>query len=278
MAAGYSLLDLGPSGAGKSTLLASALRAEGSGIIALAPGDDERASFSEFVDRDGFAMQGFDDADFAPSLDEWQADGHVTALKWLRERSAELRDDMREGRPPRYRVLVTDTLTAFLQLGVNKALANAEMLTPPKAMSADGASFFTAIQAYYEEFVRTCRAIKGLGPHWLASGHVSEKEAPAAASVSGTATAGKYFAPLVLGSFREKMPGFFDLVVYAGVKRDGDARRHYVLWKPDPRRPTKSRFGDLADASAFPNDWRRLRELIERCEAAKTLAAQEKRQ
>jgi hypothetical protein len=70
---------------------------------------------------------------------------------------------------------------------------------------------------------------------------------------------GDQHQPIFTGAFREEVPALFDLFFHSGVTKQG---KHYLLWKPDPSRPTKSRFGALAKGKMIKADWSGLKEKI----------------
>ena len=80
---GRTVLVQGPCGSGKSSVIRSALKYWGSGVVLMAPGNEEANSFTEFYEKEGYLLRGFNDHDFLPSLGMWKADGHQKLLRTL---------------------------------------------------------------------------------------------------------------------------------------------------------------------------------------------------
>lgn len=267
----HSILLTGPSGAGKSTFARGALVAEGSGLVLASPLDELDSYYG--LEEPAYKMRHFDDADYLPSE---AADkigiptGLRDAVRWLRLRYAEVKDDFDAGKPPRYKVLVLDTVSAIGTLATNATMAKYGRNEPPAAMSPDGAAYYTYLRQRQEELLRLARAFRGFGVHLIALSHVTEtdvKDTMVAKVADGTS---RMNMPAVPGAFRAVLPSFFSTVLYAGVipGKDG-ARVHYVQWKPDPKRPTKNRFGDLDTNDRIKNDWVSVTQKIEAAAAAK---------
>ena len=137
-------------------------------------------------------------------------------------------------------------------------------------MSKDGAQYYIGIQNLMQSFMRPVRACRGLGMHLIVTSHVSEKEVKATSIAGAGSTA---HMPLIPGAFREQLPGYFDVVLHAGLDRvnpyteDGGNNpakpRHYVKWMPDARRPSKSRVGFLSPQEKLSNEWLVLKPLID---------------
>ena len=259
-----SALAAGPSGSGKSTLLRSALLHEGSGVVLLAPGADEINSYddldyqvarwvdgkAEIPTDTSYLMMPVDDEDFLPSIGETKADGLVKALTYLRGVYKILKADVDVGDPPRWRVLGNDTLSAVGDLAYNAMLSGMGVTEPPKARGDGGATFYSGLQSKVLEVCRVCRAIRGLGVHWIATTHVKMADASETYTAEDVSVKAQRM-PLFTGAVREKIPAIFDLVFYTGVERG----KHYMIHKPDPKRAAKSRMGLLADGRQLPNDW-----------------------
>ena len=268
---GYSIIDLGPSGAGKSSLCRDALLHEGSGVVLLAPGDAERVSYLEFEDNDAYQIGSFDDSEFFPTVGEWEATGQKNAVTALRNVASVLKKDREEGKPLRWRVLVLDSLSSFSHLSVNAMMAAMRLDDAPKAMSPEGARYYSGIRNKTEEVLRAARVCQGFGMHLLCTTHVTEKEQKLGTGLA-TQISKTVHVPLMAGSIRDTVTQMFDLAVYAGIDtanelvdgRNDPARpRFYVQWVPDPKRPTKWRGGVLSATDKLPNDWRVLRDAIE---------------
>jgi hypothetical protein len=255
---------MGPSGGGKSTILRTALRHEGSGVILMAPGDDEYNSYAEFADNDNYALLPFDDPEFLPAAGLKKVGGLVAAMK----AATKLRQVLEEN-PGKYAVLGVDRIDGFAQLAVNVMLKKCDLSEAPKAMSPEGARYYTGLQNLLHQFFRPLRACRGLGAHLLVTSHVMEKEVDKMQLAEAGSTA---YMPLIPGSFRNQMPGIFDLTMFAAVNKAGklvDGRndvqnpRHYVKWMPSASQPTKSRIGPLSDRDKLPNEWDHLRPLLD---------------
>ena len=260
MVVGHSILDQGPSGAGKSSLLRSALRHEGSGVVIMAPGDDEEASYAEFRGRSEYVIRGFDDPEFLPTLGVKEVGGFKAALNTVRSVYNKTKEELAAGNPLPYAVLGIDTISSLSQLSVNFWLKKMNLEGPPPALSPEGARFYGGIRSQMEEFMRPCRSLKGMGLHLIATSHVSEKEIKKTAVAGASGATGHM--PLIMGSFRDRVAGIFDLVFHAGVQNNAEPK-FYVQWVPDPKRPTKSRLGKLSDQVMLPNDWPTLKAAAE---------------
>jgi hypothetical protein len=264
---GVSLLVLGPPNAGKSTLARKALEAEGGGYVMLAPGHDEYASYRMFKDNPQYIIRGYDDPEFFPQANEFKVEGFDRLIKELREAYAFL-----QAHPPgteggaTAKVLVTDTFNSMSTLAMNKTYAKFKRSEAPPAMSPDGAAFWTYYRNLQESLMRICRAIRGCGLHWVATCHVAEKEMKEFGTANPEQASSKAagLVPAISGGFRDVFPAAFDLVLYAGVRKavqkqpDGKevpVTQHYLRWQPDPKRPTKSRYGSLGASGIIPNDW-----------------------
>lgn len=280
---GHSMIVVGPSGTGKSSLLRKALKHYGSGIILLAPGADEASSYSDLYDQatwvswndDGtfkldptkpYVLASFDDDDYFPSLPNDQRGtptGISRAVSFMRGVRGLLRQDLQEGRPPRWAVLGVDTLSGFNQMANNKMLARMGLPTPPPAMSPEGSTYYTGIANSLVELSRACKALRGLGLHWLTSAHVVKRDVDDVHR--GDEASGKtQVQALFTGAFRNQVFAMFDLVFFAAVGRQKDGRPTYnVTWQPDYRRQAKSRLGSLAAGSTLPNDWGAILEAIQ---------------
>lgn len=274
----HSLLLTGPSGIGKSTLIRRMLEVEGSGLVCMAPGDDERNSYYG-LDEGKYVLKGFDDPMFQPALKEWSATGHAELVKWLKEKYAEVKDDVNANKPPRYAVLAADTYSAIGRLAYNAALAKFQISEPPAAQSPNGASFYGYLRLTMESSIRLMRAIRGCGVHWVAAAHPTETEVSEIQKNEAEAGS-KKIMPDIPGGFRNVLPSFFDLVLHMGVKlvKEVDPktklevtkRVHYVQWLPDTKRPTKSRFPGLSDTGRIKADWVEIKSRVEAA-AAKVL-------
>lgn len=246
-----SILLTGPSGAGKSSFARSALVTEGSGMVLASPADELDTYFG--LDPARYIFKSVDDAMYMPSLkgvagmEVGEPTGLKEAVYWLRKRYAELASDVEAGKPPRYKVLVMDTVSAMGILASNASMFNFKHTTPPAAMSPDGAAYYTLLRMKQEELLRAARAFRGFGVHLLALSHETETDVgdeKVAKEIEGKS---RMHMPAVPGAFRVALPSFFSTVLHAGVTKSGakGTRQHYLQWGADPKRPTKNRFGAL---------------------------------
>lgn len=234
-----SVLLTGASGAGKSTLLRGALEYYGSGIIVLAPGDDEMDSYIG-LDGDSYKYRGFDDVLFHPELKEFDASGHSDMVRWLKDRYIEVKSDVDAGKEPRYKVLAVDTVSAIGRLAYNSTMAKLKLTEPPPAQSPAGATFYTYLRSVLDSGVRTMRAIRGLGVHWIVASHPTEADVT---PIQALGASKSKIMPDLPGGFKNILPSFFTTVLDVGI---GGNNKHYVQWEGDPKRVTKSRLGPLA--------------------------------
>lgn len=260
---GLTMLLLGAPGSGKSTLAVQVLQTEGSGLIALAPGMDEWASYRRFGDNAAYRIKGFDDAEFFPSASSLKATGYDELLAWLRGVHATMKAETQDGSAPRFKVLVTDTFNSMSVLAQNKTLAHMGIDAPPPAMSPTGAAFWGYQRNLQNQLMTICRSIRGLGLHWVACCHVQEKEMKETAlanpdTIEGT-KAKSGIVPAISGGFRDVVAGGFDLVLHCGVTRVEGQPKYYLRWQSSDKRPSKSRYGALAGADKIAADWPRLK-------------------
>lgn len=258
-----SILVTGASGVGKSTFLCKALEAEGSGCVLASPAD-ELDSYSPLLDNPSYAFQAIDDGLYTPTLkDGSKPTGLADGLAWLKQRFVEVLSDAKANKAPRYAVLGLDTVSAMGSLATNATMANYSRTEPPPALSPDGAAFYTYLRMKQEELMRLARAFRGYGVHLIALSHEVETEVgpeKVASTIDGKV---KVHLPAVPGAFRAALPSFFSTVLHAGVAPGSNGtRQHYVQWKPDPKRPTKTRFGDLGQ-DKLNNDWLMIKTAIE---------------
>jgi energy-coupling factor transporter ATP-binding protein EcfA2 len=261
-APGRTILLLGAPGSGKSTLTRGVLQFYGSGLIALAPGLTEYASYREFDNKPEYRIKGFDDPNFFPSMGSLQAEGYDELLSWLRGVYSTLSAEAKLGNELRFRVLATDTLNQMAQLAMNKTFQHLGVDMPPPAMSPNGAAFWGYVRSLMEQLTRICRSIRGLGLHWVASCHVAEKEMKETAMANPDrleeAKSKVGIVPAISGGFRDVVAGEFDLVFHTGVTRNAEKQPVYFLrWQSSDKRPTKVRgvYGALATGDKMRADW-----------------------
>lgn len=234
-----SILFTGASGAGKSTLLRGALEYYGSGLVVMAPGDDEVDSYIG-LDREKFLFKGFDDVLFHAELKEWAAEGHSDLVKWLKARYLELKADSDAGIELRYKVLAVDTISAIGRLAYNATLAKFKYTEPPPSISPTGASFYGYLRITLESSVRMMRAIRGLGVHWIVASHPTEADVT---PIQALGAAKSKIMPDLPGGLKNVLPSYFTTVLDVGIGTDN---KHYLQWAGDPKRVTKSRLGPLS--------------------------------
>lgn len=254
---GHAILVQGPSGSGKSTFLRSALLALGSGAVALAPGEDERASYLEFESDDRYAIRSFQDPLFLPSAGSWEAEGHKRLIAWLRKVYEVNLENFEKYGEPLHNVLGIDTFSGAAELVLNQQMSTLKIDGAPPAQSPVGAAFYGGYARGMREIATVARAVRGMGIHWIATSHIVKREGQGAQMQGGSK---EQIMPAFMGQFREQVPGIFDLVLHAGVTTQG---KHYLLWKPEPKRLTKSRFGDLGEAKQIGNTWGELIPLVD---------------
>jgi hypothetical protein len=276
----HSITVLGAPGSGKSDFARKALKYEGSGIVVLAPGLSEATSYRQFEGNENYIIKGFDDVEFFPSAGSLKSNGYDDLLKFLRSEYVRVKALPVDARP---KVLVTDTFSAISDLAINKTMDKFKRDSAPPAMSPDGASYWTHQAMLLNQVTRICRAIRGEGLHWISLCHTAEREQKETAganpeNISTTKVTG--MMPAIAGGFRDVYAREFDLVLHAGVKKVAPAGTppvpqppiHYLQWRPDPKRPTKSRYSGLAQTGAFPNDYKGLLKRIADADAAERLA------
>jgi AAA domain len=239
MTTSNSVLLTGASGAGKSTLLRGALEYYGSGLIVMAPGDDERDSYIG-LDSDKYVYGPFDDVLFHAELKEWNASGHSDMVNWLKARYLEIKDDVDNGKKPRYKVLAVDTISAIGRLAYNATLAKFKYTEPPPSISPTGASFYGYLRITLESGIRLMRAIRGLGVHWVVASHPTEADVT---PIQALGAAKSKIMPDLPGGLKNVLPSYFTTVLDVGIGTNG---KHYVQWAGDPKRVTKSRLGPLS--------------------------------
>lgn len=238
---GDSVLITGASGAGKSTLIRGALLSYGSGAVVLAPGSDEFDSYLG-LDSDKYKFGAFDDVLFQPQSKEFNATGHDEMVKWLKQIYLEVKSDVDNGLPPRYRVLGVDTISAVGRLAYNATLARFKLTEPPPAIGSSGAPFYSYLRIVLESGVRLMRAIRGCGVHWIVASHPTEAETTAIQQTASAPSSSKIM-PDLPGGFKNHLPSYFTTVLNINIKSQG---KHFVQWGGDPKRVTKSRLGSLS--------------------------------
>jgi len=249
--AGHAVMVVGPSGSGKSSLARDALLEEGSGIICLAPGVDEVASYLEFQDEEGYEIESFLRAtDIAP---------------WLTKLYQINLEHYKKHQEPLHKVLVSDTLSGFDQIIRGEKIKAMGLTEPLFAIrSPQGAEFYLGIQYKWEKILAVSRALRGLGIHWIALSHAKTRP-PNEETMEGTGLeAPEIVQPLVTGATRDSLPGAFDLVFHSGITNHKQETVFTLLCKSDPTKVTKSRFGELVSGKVIRNYWKPTVELIEK--------------
>lgn len=262
-----SILLLGPTGSGKSSFIAQALRHYGSGAVALAPGVDEKNSYGDMLENSAYAFQGFEEVNYQPYLGRWTTNAMRDAVLWLEKIRDEVQADVASGKPPRYAVLALDTASGLARYAYNVTMAQLKLLQPPAAKSPEGAAFYSVLKLTQESLYRPIRAIYGTGVNIIAAAHVTENENISDAAV--TEKAAKVILPDVPGGFKTVLPSFFDLVFHTMILRTPQGVQHVLQWKPDARRPTKSRLGSLGESALIPNDFLGVLARLEKLESSR---------
>jgi hypothetical protein len=274
MKPGRTMLLMGPPGSGKSSFALQVLESEGSGLVVLAPGLDEFASYQGLYGKDGYKIYGFDDPEFYPSAGSLVATGYDQLLGLLRGVNKTLSEEAKAGAEPKYKVLVTDTFNSMATLAMNKTLSHMGVDAPPPAMSPTGAAFWGYQRNLMEQLMRACRTIRGLGLHWVCTTHVAEKELKETSIANADriedAKAKVGIVPAISGGFRDVMAGGFDMVFHCGVQRNADKQPvYYIRWMGSDRRPTKVRgvYGKLAEGDKMRAHWPTLEAKLKELEA-----------
>lgn len=278
---GRFILAGGPFGSGKSSLGRSALRAEGGGLILLAPGQDERSSYAEFEGRDEYRIEGFDDANFLPALgaEYRKATAFTDCLKFMSACATAAAERYSKGEPPRFPVVVVDTVSSFATLGTNAMLADEQLDAPPS--DREGIiSFWTRYRGLMQQWLRPLRALRGFGSHLILLTHVGDKVQKetglaAGANAEGITTerAKTGHVPLIPGAFRDELLGYPEVILHSRVRAGGITNGDYndpvnprfvVQWRSSPERLSKSRIGPLnEDGRAVRNEWPVLKQAME---------------
>lgn len=260
----HSTLVIGPSGSGKSYMAATMLRHYGSGIVAMAPGVDEINSYYPlYEDKDHFDFAGFDDPDFQPLLGEKKASGALNMVKWLKERFTALSAEAAEGKELSRKVVVFDTATGIGRLAMNATMAKFNYEEPPPVRGEKGYPFFTYLFNVQNGIFAKGRALRGLGLHWIVLAQAAERETTPEQAASNQGMSSKQIMASMPGGFKDVINQFFDNVFQVtAVPNPGKPSSHQLLWVPDPKRNTKSRWGSLKDMK-LPNDWPTVLQKIE---------------
>jgi len=261
--AGHALLVIGPSGTGKSSLARDALLDEGSGVIALAPGVDEVASYSEFADEEGYDTRSFMDP--------------TKMARWLEERYGENFEYYKKNGKPLNKILVTDTLSGVDQIIRGAVCKKMNIDEPPKARSSLGADFYLGIQYRWERILAPCRALRGLGTHWIALSHSKTRKSDEETMQGSGREEVELVQPLITGATRNSLPGAFDLVLHSSIELVKGEAVYALRWQSDPTKVTKSRFGELADGVMIKNYWRSTIDLVDKAIAKRKAEFTERR-
>jgi len=262
--AGHAILVMGPTGTGKSSFARDALLEEGSGILALAPGVDEVASYGEFQGEEGFELESFMSA--------------AKAADWLQQLYVKNLEHYKKNGKPLHSILIIDTLSGFDQIIRNAVGKKFGIdIDPPKAKSANGANFYLGIQYRWEKILAVCRALRGLGIHWIATSHTKTRKADEETMQGSGLEKEELVQPLITGATRNSLPGAFDLVLHSSIENVKGTTVYALRWRSDPTKVTKSRFGDLADGAMVKNYWKSTVELIDKAVALRKQQFNERR-
>lgn len=260
---GHAVLVIGPSGSGKSSFARDALLEEGSGVIALAPGVDEVASYGEFKGEEGYEMESFS----SPSK----------TVAWLEAAYKKNLEHYVKNGEALHKLLITDTLSGYDQIIRGAVCKKMTITEPPKARSSAGADFYLGIQYRWERILAPCRALRGLGLHWIALSHTKTRVADEETMQGTGLEAAEIVQPLVTGSTRASLPGAFDLVFHSSIENVNQQTVFALRCKGDPTKVTKSRFGDLAEGAMVKNYWKPVVELIDKAIAKRKKEFNERR-
>jgi hypothetical protein len=154
-------------------------------------------------------------------------------------------------------------------MATNASLNKFGMDKPPAAMSPDGAAYYTYLRMQQENLLRVVRAFKGYGVHVIVLCHVGEGEVGDTSIARETEGAKiKMHVPLVPGAFKHVLPSYFSTVLSAGIAKDKTGNRvHYLQWKADAKKMTKSRLGDLNETGKIvvprEGSWELVKGMIE---------------
>jgi hypothetical protein len=251
---GESYLLMGPSAAGKSHFANGAAQALGGATVLCFPAAEANSYLELFADSAHYDLYSFED-------DEQPFHAAVRVVDRVLDEARMLRKD---GKPPRQPLLITDTISSLGTLAWHQTMIKMNLTTPPAVKSPEGYQFYSALRYQLERFCQMCAACQGLGMTWICTTHVSEKQVDD--TVVATAMSRGQHVPMIRGGFRDQLPGLFDLVFHAGVERLKTAgvstRKHYLLWQPDPKRATKSRYGELTEGQHLPNNWQAISGMV----------------
>jgi hypothetical protein len=249
MQTGNAIFVVGPSGSGKSSFVRDALIELGSGLVVMAPGADEEASYSALLDEPSYDIEGFNEP--------------KAMRKFLTEAYRLNQANVKEHGQPLHRLVALDTASGCDQIIRHAKLKAMGQEVPPKARSTDGAEFYQGIQYEWERILQIMRAMRGIGMHWVVLCHSKMKTVDGTSAVGDGLDATEQIVPQITGSTGRTIIASFDLVLHSGVKRIGKEVKHVLQWRSDPDKVTKSRFGDLADGRFLPNTWNRVVECVD---------------
>lgn len=272
---GHSLLIIGPSGSGKSHTALTALKHYGSGIVVLARGDDEKNSYYPlFNDTANYDFAGFDDPDFQIVLRERNAHGAADVVRYLGAAYTRLKAEYESlGEVRSRRVLVVDTGSALGGLAMNATLAKFGYDEPPPVRGEKGYPFFSYLMGVQQGIFSKMRALRGLGLHWIVTAQAAERQITEGQASANEGQLKQQIMAAFPGGFRDIVQQFFDLVVQAQViPVNGKQPIHRLLWTPDPKRVTKSRWGNLGELN-LPNEWSSILPKLDQLAAAKDVVA-----
>jgi hypothetical protein len=251
---GISAMLMGPSGSGKSTFARNCLKALGSGLVILAPGVDELASYEEFIGNEAYELIPVDNLK--------KLDGF---LRTAAGAAGELK----------HACLVFDTISGLDQVIRQSKLKDMGLTDPPKARSDKGGEFYQGLQYAWERFMHRARVMRGRGAHVIGLCHTKMRPVTDT-TMTGTGLEPEEIPqPMLVGSARDFVPAAFDLVLHTSVVNDGGTPGYMAQWASDKNKVTKSRFGPLHEKQKHirlpdgPEAWGNIRDAIEAAKEAR---------
>lgn len=225
-------------------------------MVIAAPGNDELDSY--------YGLSNVTSAWF----DDLGGNGFGEMRSFLQEQLGKAAEAFKAGKEPPFKVAVMDTISGLGQLAMTATLRKFNKETPPAALSPDGAAFYGYIRNLQEQQIALFRAFKGYGVHVIGLTHIGEGEVTDANVAKENEGKVRVYTPLVPGSFKNLLTARFSTVLAAGIGRDKENKRvHYLQWKADGKKMSKSRLGDLGETGYIVVDskdgWRQVKDAVE---------------